>query len=322
MTLLELQSRIKSHLAAGYPGLYIQSSEEARVDAMLQIVATQLKLSPKEWNLGYGWVDFANKQPRGNQDMDTRLATCLPSLLDDDLTGKLIVIKDARCALENEPLAVARLRQLLSRIQRHHRRNAAVVLVSETLYIPPQIEAQVVLLQLPLPRGDEITALIEGICQHLDLHVPQTLRQRLHAVCSGLSQEEIWLALSMVRQHHEQINEAALALIQHEKEQLITKSGVLEMVKISESAAEIGGLENLKHWLHKRAQIFQRLEDARQARVPAPKGVLIAGMPGCGKSLTAKAAAGLFQLPLLRLDIGSLLGKYVGESEQIGRAHV
>lgn len=315
MNLLGLKDKIKSHVIAGYPGLYIHSSEEARVDTMLQDVASQLHLHPKEWNLGYGWVDFANKQPRGSQGPKIDLAESLPSLLDDDLDHKLFIIKDARSALENQPLAVARLKQLLNRIQRHHRGKAAVVLVSETLHIPSQIEAQITLLPLPLPRGEEITSQLDAVCQDLDLLVPESLRQRLHSACSGLNQEEIRSALAIVRQHHEQISDAALVMIQREKEQIISKSGVLEMLRVSENSSDIGGLENLKAWLSRRAQIFRRLSEARAARVQTPKGVLIAGMPGCGKSLTAKAAAGLFQLPLLRLDIGSLLGKYVGESE-------
>ncbi|MEN5158684.1 AAA family ATPase [Achromobacter spanius] len=315
MNLLELKEKVTQHLVAGYPGLFIQSGEESRVDALVSDVAAGLQLHPKEWNLGYGWVDFFNKQPRDGQGQSTELAQSLPALLDDDLDGKLIVIKDARSALENQPLATARLKQLLNRIQRHHRAKAAVILVSETLHIPPSIEAQITLLPLVLPRGEEITAQIDATCEALELHVPDVFRQRLSAACGGLSQEEIRSALAMVRQQCERVDEAALPLIQREKEQTIAKSGVLEMIKVSEHAGDIGGLENLKQWLGRRAQIFRRLDNATQAGISAPKGVLIAGMPGCGKSLTAKAAAGLFQLPLLRLDIGSLLGKYVGESE-------
>lgn len=315
MKLLELKNTIKSRLIAGYPGIFIQSGEEARVDAMLADIASQLGLYPKEWNLGYGWVNFNNKVPFDGQE-GTELAECLPELNDDDsLAGRLFIIKDARSALENQPLAVARLKQLLNRIQRHHRGEAAVVLVSETLHIPPQLEAQITLLPLPLPRDEEIKDQLVSLCRELDLSIPADLHQRLYAACCGLSQEEIRTALAMVRQQHERIDDAALALIQHEKEQVIAKSGVLEMIKVDERTADIGGLENLKKWLGRRAQIFHRLDEAREARVQAPKGVLIAGMPGCGKSLTAKAAAGMFQLPLLRLDIGSLLGKYVGESE-------
>lgn len=315
MNLVELQNKIKLHLKAGYPGLFIHSGEEARVDVMLQQIAKELDLNPKEWNQAYGWVYFSNKQPYSNQEPEVQLAQSLLTLLDDDLDHKLFIIKDARSALDNQPLAVARLKQLLNRIQRHHRGKAAVVLMSEIVCIPSAVESQITLLTLPLPQGEEIRALLKEICQQLELSISSEKEQRLQAACSGLSAEEIRSALAMVRQTTTQIDDAALALIQHEKEQIIAKSGVLEMIKVGESTADIGGLENLKRWLGRRSEIFHRLEEAKQANIPAPKGVLIAGMPGCGKSLTAKATAGLFQLPLLRLDIGSLLGKYVGESE-------
>ena len=313
MSLVGLQNKIKSHLKAGYPGLFIHSGEEARVDVMLEQVAAELNLHPKEWNHGYGWVHFSNKQPYFDQEPEINLAQSLPTLLDDDLDNKLLIIKDASSALENQPLAVARLKQLLNRIQRHHRGKAAVVLVSETVYIPSAVESQVTLLTLPLPQGEDIAGWIKEICQQLELFVPPQKEQRLQAACGGLSAEEIRSALAMVRQEKTEIDDAALVMIQHEKEQIIAKSGVLEMIKVDK--VDVGGLENLTRWLGRRAHIFHRLEEAKQANIPAPKGVLIAGMPGCGKSLTAKATAGLFQLPLLRLDIGSLLGKYVGESE-------
>lgn len=314
ITAFSLNDKLHAHLSAGYPGFYIQSSEDARVDRMLALAGTSLNLHIMEWNLAYGWVDFHTKQPRTDT-TQTELAHCLPALADEDLSQKLIVIKDAKSALENQPLAIARLKQLLNRIQRHHRGECAVVLVAESLFIASQIEAQITLLPLPLPGREEILDQIKALADEHDLSIPQALLPRLAATCSGLSEEEIRQVLAMVRQSYPELNDAALGLIHYEKEQIIAKSGVLEMVKVGETANDIGGLENLKHWLKRRAEIFRRLDEAERAGVTAPKGVLIAGMPGCGKSLTAKAAAHLFQLPLLRLDIGSLLGKYVGESE-------
>ncbi|WP_063854481.1 AAA family ATPase [Pseudomonas sp. RIT-PI-q] len=309
-----LNDKLHAHLSAGYPGFFIQSSEEARVDRILTLAGVNLQLHLMEWNLAYGWVDFHTKQPR-TEATQTELAYCLPALADDDLSRKLIVIKDAKAALENQPLAIARLKQLLNRIQRHHRGECAVVLVAESLFIAPQIESQITLLPLPLPGREEIIDQIESFSDEQNLIIPQALLPRLAATCSGLSEEEIRQVLAMVQQPHPELNDAALGLIHYEKEQIIAKSGVLEMVKVGETASDIGGLENLKLWLKRRAEIFRRLDEAERAGVTAPKGVLIAGMPGCGKSLTAKAAAHLFQLPLLRLDIGSLLGKYIGESE-------
>lgn len=213
----EIKEKLITYLSVGYPGLYIQSGEEARVDALLQEVASELELYPKEWNLGYGWVDFYHKQPRDGQNENIELANGLMTLLDDDLTGKLFIIKDAKNALENHPLAVARLKQLLNRIQRHHRGHSAVILVSESLYIPAQIEAQITLLPLKLPHGEEISKLVDIVCQQVSLRTPEVLKPRLCAACSGLSQEEIRQALAMVRQKQEQLDEAGLALIQHEK---------------------------------------------------------------------------------------------------------
>ena len=105
-------------------------------------------------------------------------------------------------------------------------------------------------------------------------------------------------------------------LILKEKEQFIKKSGMLEIVNFSESIDDIGGLENLKEWLCRKEKIFSNLDKAIKFGVDVPKGIMIIGMPGCGKSLTAKATASLFKIPLVRLDVGRLLGKYVGESEE------
>jgi SpoVK/Ycf46/Vps4 family AAA+-type ATPase len=96
---------------------------------------------------------------------------------------------------------------------------------------------------------------------------------------------------------------------------MIKKAGILEMIPLKATMADIGGLENLKEWLNRKANVFKNMEKAKDYGVDMPKGVLIAGVPGCGKSLNAKAAANLFEVPLLRLDLGRLMGKYVGESE-------
>jgi SpoVK/Ycf46/Vps4 family AAA+-type ATPase len=96
---------------------------------------------------------------------------------------------------------------------------------------------------------------------------------------------------------------------------MVLKEGILEMIPIKESLNDIGGLEMLKEWLKIKAGVFKDISNAKKFGVAMPKGVLIAGVPGCGKSLSAKAAGKLFDVPLLRLDMGSLMGKYVGDSE-------
>ena len=121
--------------------------------------------------------------------------------------------------------------------------------------------------------------------------------------------------MDLTIQKYDQITVEAKELILQEKEQTIKKSGVLEMVPLVEDIEDIGGLEVLKEWLSQKAKVMKNIQAAKAFGVDTPKGVFIVGMPGCGKSLTAKATASLFDVPLLRLDIGRLMGKYVGESE-------
>jgi SpoVK/Ycf46/Vps4 family AAA+-type ATPase len=147
--------------------------------------------------------------------------------------------------------------------------------------------------------------------------VSDALLNRISTTLTGLTASQISQSLAVALEKHGELDEKALAALLQEKEQIIGKSGVLEMVKVRENLTDIGGLENLKKWLERKAAILQRLPEAEEAGLQAPKGVLVAGMPGCGKSLTAKAVANLFGLPLLRLDIGSLLGKYVGRVSTI-----
>jgi len=313
----DIFQKLEEHFLAGAPAIYVHSAEESRVDQLLVALKEKLGLRRiHEWNLGHGWVDFDNKRPLGNPaNGGTELEHALPTLLDADLEQSLVLIKGARLALEHSALATARLKQLLNRIERHHAGECAVVLVAEAVCIPAPIEAQVALLNLPLPGRDEIRELLAQAECTGPLHVPEQLIEHTVSGLSGLTASEIGQLLKMVGRRNRTLDDAALQTILREKERIIAKSGVLEMVGVDVQLDDIGGLENLKKWLEQRATIVRRLDEATACGVKPPKGVLIAGMPGCGKSLTAKVAASLFQLPLLRLDIGSLLGKYVGESE-------
>ncbi len=126
---------------------------------------------------------------------------------------------------------------------------------------------------------------------------------------------EIHNILSLAVATHGAITQKDLDFIFEQKKQMIMKSGILEMVPLKETVDDIGGLENLKCWLRRKSVVFNDIERAEKFGVGMPKGLLIAGVPGCGKSLTAKATAMLFNVPLLKLDMGRLMGKYVGESE-------
>lgn len=131
----------------------------------------------------------------------------------------------------------------------------------------------------------------------------------------GLSELEILNLLALAVAEDGELTRKDLSLIFEQKKQMILKSGILEMIPLKEKIEDIGGLENLKAWLKRKASVIKNIKKAESFGVDIPKGVLIAGVPGCGKSICAKAAAGLFEVPILRLDVGKLMGKYLGESE-------
>lgn len=312
LTRQRLVDELDAQIRAGATGFYIQSNEEERLDEVLAEVCQLRSLQPLEWNRGYGWSRFTTKLPlRDEGERAFDLGAALEGILDDGVDGRLIVVKHAQLGLAGNGVAIARLKLLLGRLGQHHAGRAAVVLVSERFDVPAELDARLMVYGLALPRGAEIESFIGS-----RYSVAPALLQRLAVACGGLSQAEIRHALSLAdTESTGRLDEGALAVVLKQKEQVIAKGGVLEMVHAELKVDEIGGLRNLKEWLERRAKVMSRLPEAASFGVQPPKGVLIAGMPGCGKSLTAKVTASLFGLPLLRLDIGSLLGKYVGESE-------
>lgn len=177
------------------------------------------------------------------------------------------------------------------------------------------MENYITIFDIPLPTTGEIQTIINNFVVDMDISVAQDVIDEITLSFKGLNEFQIKQLLNLAYQDGGCIDKEDKLLILKEKEQFIKKSGMLELVNFSETVDDIGGLENLKAWLAKKARIFANLDKAIKFGVDVPKGMMIIGMPGCGKSLTAKATASWFEIPLVRLDVGRLLGKYVGESE-------
>ncbi|WP_386697950.1 AAA family ATPase [Lonepinella sp. MS14436] len=296
---------------AGYPAFYFYTSEVERVENILTTIANQLNFKVIELNLAYGRIDFQNGSVLNTE---LKFDTALSELL-DELDNKIILIKNAKLAFEHYPHIVAKLQHLLERIKQNQPDDQTVVILqSAELYIPSDIEPYITLLELPRPTEQDIHAILT------QYPIDEELKAQLTTALSGLQELEIQQLMTFIQQQNQCVSSEnitdALKTIREQKEQIIAKGGVLAMEKTDNISVEkIGGLEHLKTWLKNQAKVLKRLDEAKEFGVKAPKGTLIAGMPGCGKSLTAKAAAVLFEQPLLRLDMGSLLGQYVGNSE-------
>ncbi len=312
-----MKYNIRSHVLSCYPALYLVTHDEAEVDELIRNLADDFKninddRKISEWNLARGLVHFDTGQPLAEW---SDLSSALEHFLLRDLDRDFIVIRDAHLGLRDQPLAVARLKALINKIIKNDEGVATIFLVSSQPFIPPELEKLITLFDIPLPDESAILEIVKKTVDEQELTIDDETARKLALALQGLTSFEVRQLIYRGYQENGNIGLEAIDLVQGEKQQIIKKSGILEMLKVNENMEDIGGLEKLKPWLKQKAKIMNDWPAARTFGVEPPKGVMIVGMPGCGKSLTAKATAALFNLPLLKLDIGSLMGKYVGESE-------
>jgi ATP-dependent 26S proteasome regulatory subunit len=193
-----------------------------------------------------------------------------------------------------------------------------LIMVSPGMTLPVDLEKEVTVVDLPLPGADEIEMVLNDIvsanASSIVVDLSPDERQRLIQAAQGLTLGEAENAFARAIASDRRLDASDIAMVLDEKRQTIRKSGLLEFISPTGTMADVGGLENLKKWLEKRNGSW--LPEAQRWSIPAPKGVLITGIPGCGKSLTATCMATLWGLPLLRLDVGRVFSGLVGSSEQ------
>lgn len=301
---------LSSYVDALYPIIYINHFDFKVVDDMISDIANGRKVI--EFNNGLGIVDFKNKSVIQEYNLIEFLKTIKDDGYDKD---NFLVLKDVHNQLET-PEVISLLKYMASRNLYNEHYNTTIFIVSNKLKIPVELEDFITVFDIRLPETKEIKSLIDNFVKDLDIKVTDDVLGELALSFKGLNEFQIKQILNLAYQDGGCIDSDDKQLILTQKEQLIKKAGLLEMVQLKESINDIGGLENLKDWLYKKECIFEQLDKAIKYGVDIPKGIMIVGMPGCGKSLAAKATAKLFDIPLVRLDVGRLLGKYVGESEE------
>jgi ATPases of the AAA+ class len=308
-----LEAQLTQYIEAGFPILYINTSEEEKADAAIRQTAAKIRWSHlTEWN-GSRMVNFNTKAPMGASD-DT-LQGVLALFLEETAKGRLLILKEPQAQWEN-PECVALLRDVALRITTERLKDCAVIIVSSSYELPQEIEHYVTVLENEALTYEQIANVIQAAAEEWEAKLEQDALDEMITALKGLTESEIQNILRLAyHQYSGVLDRKAMTMILEQKRQTIKKSGILEMVEVNAGMNDVGGLANLKKWLERKASIFKNLQAAQAFGVDMPKGVLIAGVPGCGKSLSAKATAALLNVPLLRLDMGRLLGKYVGESE-------
>jgi len=193
--------------------------------------------------------------------------------------------------------------------------NTTIVFVDPCLSIPESLKKYISILEIPFPSDEQITELIN---LHLSANSFDTAKanvEKLRPNLKGLTRFEIDRILDIAMSSNGSLSAEDNQRILREKKAMVKKEGILEIIDAPTTIDDIGGLEVLKTYLKEKSVIVKHFGEAQARGVEAPKGIFLVGMPGCGKSLCAKAAAALFETPLLKLDMGSMMGKYVGESE-------
>lgn len=316
---MTLKENLSRYLDARFPILYINTFEEAKAVETIMDIADRRTVAT--WSIANGYGEYSAKTKEWlipvSKDEISDIHTVLNTKLafDGDLKNTILVVKDAHSVLEDEQV-IAGLKEIAIKISKGLK--CCIILISSVVKIPVELEKYITILESDYQNYDDICGIIKDFVSINGLTPlnPKFLEDMSLAL-KGLSEFEIMglLRLAVAENEQRELSREALTLIFEQKKQMIMKSGIMEMIPLKEKIDDIGGLENLKIWLNRKSKVFKNIKDAEAFGVDMPKGVLIAGVPGCGKSLCAKAAASLFEVPILRLDIGKLMGKYLGESE-------
>jgi SpoVK/Ycf46/Vps4 family AAA+-type ATPase len=294
-------------IRARYPLIYVVSFEEERVCEAVSKIASQRTKQLFQWSVTEGLLTSDGTYLAEFKDP----VKVLEYILQVETNG-LFILKDYHPYM-NDPVVVRKLRDL-GRSLKLSMKN--VIFLSPMLKIPGELEKELTVIDYKLPEKEEIEGIVKNIATSVggknqeQINDKDFLNKIIEAAL-GLTAEE---AENVFAKSIVENGAFDLKTILAEKEQIIRKSGVLEYYHANEDMKEVGGLEQLKKWLSKRGKAFST--KARDFGLPEPRGILLLGIPGCGKSLTAKAISSMWQLPLLKLDVGKVFSSLVGSSEE------
>ena len=295
-------------LKARYPIIYISTNEEERIEYLVKYCAK--KYVARTY---YSW-DFVDGYQGNPNDTGFAARNPLEALdLIDKLTpetASLFVLKDYDNFLKD--FSVVRKLKNLSRSLKTQPKN--IIIVSSEINIPDSLKEFVTLLEFPLPSYSEISEELNRLISSLQQKIEPSVLTNIATACQGLSLERIRRVLSKVIAKYGEIDESSPNLILQEKKQIIQQTQLLEFCLNDKNLSDLGGLDNFKNWLDLRSKAFS--QEAIQYGLPYPKGLLLVGVQGTGKSIAAKIIAHEWQLPLLRLDFGRLFASLIGQSEQ------
>lgn len=307
---------------ARFPFLYLATWEEDRALALISSIASNYELikTPRKvitWKVTEGISEEKNS-------VGTKAPLKALEYIEQYEEPAIFVLQDFHVYFGDQGRhpdlqIIRKLRDIIASLkQSPNPKN--VVFLSPVLKLPTDLEKDITIVDFDLPTFKEIKETLDEMIEinqmsgRIEINLNEEEKEKLVKAALGLTLSEAENAFARAMVENGKLTVSDVDVILEEKEQIIKKTGILEFVTNNLNMADVGGLENLKRWLRKRNNSW--FESAQVYGLPAPSGVLITGVPGCGKSLISKAISETWQLPLLRLDIGKIFSGIVGSSEE------
>ena len=332
----KFETNVSNLLKARFPYLYINSWEEDRVIKSIQHLSKNIELIKTPRNLfvwsvtnGIQAIDSIDENKKKNNIPATQNGQADPRAALDFIENynepAIFILKDFHVFFGGDRrgapdhVSIRKLRDLVSKLKTSIAPKN-VIFLSPTLTLPAELQKDITVIDFDLPTIDEIKEMYQELIdvnsqnQNIKINVVGEELDRLARAAQGLTLNEAENAFARALAKDGILDMSDLEIITEEKQQIIKKNGTLELINNNINLSEVGGLGNLKKWLMKREKVW--LNPPKEYNLPYPKGVLITGVPGCGKSLISKAISASWQSTLLRFDIGRTFSSLVGSSEE------
>ena len=310
---MDAGKEIEVLIRAKYPILYVVSWEERRVEQAVAAVCKSLNRTLYTWSIIQGMRPPVPRTSGPSQTSPLPGELEALALINEAPEYTVFLLKDFHPYMRDNRV-IRLLRDLSSRLRG---KAQTIILLGPTLSLPTDLEKDVTVLDFPLPDAPEIEGTLDKVIAavkgnpNVDSNLDESRREQLVKSAQGLTLDEIESVFARTLVEKKKFD---LDVVLEEKKQIIRKSGLLEYYSADQSLKDVGGVDLLKRWLDKRTSSFT--DKARNFGLPAPKGILLIGVQGCGKSLIAKCVSAHWNLPLLKLDVGRIFGSLVGQSEE------
>ena len=306
---MAFEQELDIYLRSRFTLMVLVTPEEERALQSVKQVCDKAKRSCLSWDVADGFQAVINW--RGTIPTARDPLSALEQVDKADGDG-LFVLKDFHDCWSN-PQCKRKLRSVAQRLKFSKK---SILITAPSAKIPEELKDEAVIVEFPLPQTTELETVLQRLTKTpgVKVNLTQLGREKLVQAALGLTTAQAQRVFAKAIVSNGVLDDRDINLVTEEKKQIIRESQALEFYAVHETPGDVGGLGVLKEWLRLRERAFS--QEARDYGLPAPKGIALIGIPGTGKSLTAKMIGGLWKLPLLRLDVGSLFGSLVGESEE------